>query len=94
MDTRASDMATIDKLRQERVYIKVLTGQFDFKCSSKSILHCLQMLSVEPIQAEDENSGEVFDGQTEFYEFIDKLYRSMLDDPEEFFVPTNTMHIS
>lgn len=74
------------------MYQKYATGQFDFKCSvKKSILHCLQMLSeLEPIQAEDEKiSGEDFyDGQTEFYEFIDKLYRSMLDDPEEFFVPT------
>lgn len=74
------------------MYQKYRTEQYNLNNSVyKSILHSLQMLSnYEPIPVEDEEiSKEEFDeGQKEFYEFIERLYCSMLDNPDEYLIPT------
>lgn len=75
------------------MYQKYRTGQDNLKCSvKKSILHCLQMLSeFKPIQVVDDKISreDFYDGQKGFYEFIENHYRSMLNDPEKYLVPTS-----
>jgi enolase len=75
------------------MYQNYKTEQYNLKCSvKKSILHCLQMLSeLKPIQVADDNISQedFYEGQKEFYEFVEKLYCLMLSDPDKFLIPTN-----
>lgn len=75
------------------MYQNYKTEQYNFKCSvKKSILHCLQMLSeLKPIQVADDNISQedFYEGQKEFYEFVEKLYCLMLSDPDKFLISTN-----
>ncbi len=74
------------------MYQKYKTEQYNLQSSvKKSILHCLQMLSeFKPIQIANDkiSQNDFFDGQREFYEFIEKLYCLLLNDPDKFLIPT------
>ncbi len=74
------------------MYNKYKSEQYQLTCSvHKSILHSLQMLaSLKPIQVqgEEKSQRDFWDGQIEFYEFIEELYCRMLSNPDKYLIPS------